>query len=61
MAKEKTQALLANKKSVQDQITKNAEVRMQQRLDYLEEGKKRRQQIEEERAKIARIQQDKVE
>lgn len=38
-----------------DQITMNAEVKNQQRLDYLEEGKKVRQRIEDERIKVEGI------
>ena len=38
-----------------NQITMNSEIKKQQRLDYLEEGKKVRQRIEDERLKVERI------
>ena len=40
---------------------KNEENRKQDRADYLEEGKKQRQKIEDERNKITRIKQGKIE
>ena len=43
-----------------DQVSKNAEVAKQDRLNYLEEGKKTRQAIENERNKILRIKQRKL-
>ena len=39
----------------------NSEVKKQARLDYLEEGKKVRQRIEDERLKVERIKQAKLE
>ena len=44
-----------------DQITMNAEHKKQQRLDYLEEGKKVRQRIEDERLKVEGIKKTKLE
>ena len=38
-----------------EQIGMNGEVRKQERLDYLEEGRKVRQRIEDERLKVERI------
>lgn len=38
-----------------DQIGMNAEIVKQNRLDYLEEGRKVRQRIEDERLKVERI------
>ena len=38
-----------------DQIGMNEEVKKQNRLDYLEEGRKVRQRIEDERLKVERI------
>ena len=38
-----------------DQIGMNSEVKKQERLDYLEEGRKVRQRIEDERLKVERI------
>lgn len=43
-----------------DQITTNAEVRKQERLDYLEEGRKVRQRIEDERKKVEGIKMTKL-
>ena len=42
------------------QITTNAEVRKQERLDYLEEGRKVRQRIEDERKKVEGIKMTKL-
>ena len=38
----------------------NGEVKKQNRLDYLEEGRKVRQRIEEERLKVERIKKSKL-
>ena len=43
-----------------DQISSNAEVKKQDRLDYLEEGRKVRQKIEDERLKVERIKREKL-
>ena len=43
-----------------DQIGMNGEVRKQERLDYLEEGRKVRQRIEDERLKVERIKKSKL-
>ena len=43
-----------------DQIQMNGEVKKQQRLDYLEEGRKVRQRIEEERVKVEGIKAKKL-
>ena len=42
------------------QITNNGEVKKQERLDYLEEGRKVRQRIEDERLKVERIKGEKL-
>ena len=42
------------------QITNNSEVKKQERLDYLEEGRKVRQRIEDERLKVERIKGEKL-
>jgi len=42
------------------QIGNNAEVKKQERLDYLEEGRKVRQKIEEERLKVENIKKKKL-
>ena len=46
--------------SYSDQIGMNAEVKKQQRLDYLEEGRKVRQKIEDERVKVEKIKAKKL-
>ena len=46
--------------SHRDQIGINAEQRKQDRLDYLEEGRKVRQRIEDERLKVERIKGQKL-
>ncbi len=43
-----------------DQIGRNADTVKQQRLDYLEEGRKVRQKIEDERLKVERIKGEKL-
>ena len=43
-----------------DQIGINAELKKQQRLDYLEEGRKVRQKIEDERLKVEGIKAQKL-
>lgn len=42
------------------QIGNNSEVKKQSRLDYLEEGRKVRQKIEEERLKVENIKKKKL-
>ena len=43
-----------------DQIGINAELKKQERLDYLEEGRKVRQKIEDERLKVEGIKAQKL-
>ena len=43
-----------------EQIGKNSEVKKQERLDYLEEGRKVRQRLEEERLKVEGIKNAKL-
>jgi hypothetical protein len=45
---------------VRNQIAKNASVKQQERLDYLEEGKKVRQKLEDDRLKVEAIKQKKL-
>lgn len=45
---------------VRAQIAKNASVKQQDRLDYLEEGKKVRQKLEDDRLKVEAIKQKKL-
>ncbi len=42
------------------QIEKNGEVKKQDRLDYLEEGKRVRQKLEDDRLKVEAIKQQKL-
>jgi len=45
---------------VRAQISKNDNVKQQDRLDYLEEGKKVRQKLEDDRLKVESIKQKKL-
>lgn len=45
---------------IREQITKNEEIKKQDRLDYLEEGRKVRQRLEDERLKVERIKMEKL-
>ena len=51
---------MANFVIFSDQIGMNSEVKKQERLDYLEEGRKVRQRIEDERLKVERIKKSKL-
>ena len=57
---EKKTALQKHANVIRAQITKNSTVTQQERLDYLEEGKKVRQRLEEERLKVEAIKQQKL-
>ena len=46
--------------TIRSQIEKNSEVKKQGRLDYLEEGRKVRQRLEDERVKVDGIKQQKL-
>ena len=46
--------------TIRGQIDKNAEVKKQERLDYLEEGRKVRQRLEDERVKVDGIKGQKL-
>jgi len=52
MDEEKRKAASSHSYCLRDQILKNEETKKQERLDYLEEGKKTREKIDEERNKI---------
>lgn len=54
---EKQNAFRNHAGAIREQITKNGEVKKQDRLDYLEEGRKVRQRLEEERLKVDGIKQ----
>ncbi len=45
---------------VRNQISKNESLKQQERLDYLEEGKKVRQKLEDDRLKVEAIKQKKL-
>lgn len=52
---EKRQALVEHSKKVRGQISDNDSFKKQDRLDYLEEGRKVREKIENERQKVRDI------
>ena len=56
----KKQALVDHSKKIRNQITVNEADKKQDRLDYLEEGRKVRDNIENERNKIRDIQAAKI-
>ena len=60
MAEERLTALRTHQTTLVAQIGKNADVRKQERLDYLEEGKKTRDKIENDRKKIMQIKEQKL-
>ena len=57
---EKKSALVQHSKKIRDQISINEHNTKQARLDYLEEGKKVREEIQDERNKIKNIQNAKI-
>lgn len=57
---EKKDVLKKHASQLRSQINTNEEKSKQERLDYLEEGRKVRQKIEEERRKIEAIKQKKL-
>lgn len=57
---EKNAALKKHSVTIRNQITKNDEIKKQERLDYLEEGRKVRQRLEDERQKVERIKGEKL-
>ena len=56
----KKAALMRHRKDVEAQMGKNAECRHKEKLDYMEEGRKLRQKIEDNRDKVKRIQGEKI-
>ena len=60
IAAQKKEALRGHAGQLRGQIVQNDEVKKQARLDYLEEGRKVRQNIDEERAKIQAIKDKKL-
>ena len=57
---EKAVARKVNEKAVRAQISDKEELKKQERIDYLEEGKKVRQRIEDERLKVEGIKGEKL-
>jgi hypothetical protein len=57
---EKKNILRSHADQLRSQITQNEEVKKQDRLDYLEEGRKLRQEIKEEKGRIDQIKDKKV-
>lgn len=60
LEEEKKRQLRNHADVVRAQISKNQQLTEQQRLDYLEEGKKVRQKLEEDRQKLEAIKQQKL-
>lgn len=60
MEQEKKGTLKNHSTVIRSQITKNAQMTQQERLDYLEEGKKVRQKLEEDRLKVEGIKHRKL-
>lgn len=57
---EKDKILRQHANELRAQITGNEEVRKQERLDYLEEGRKVRQQLDEEKSRLDQIKKKKL-
>lgn len=57
---EKHASLRVHSQAIKDQILMNSETKKQQKLDYLEEGRKVRQKLEEEKMKVEGIKQRKL-
>ena len=57
---DRKQALVDHSKKIRNQITVNEDLKKQDRLDFLEEGRKVREKIDMERDKIKQIQQAKI-
>lgn len=60
MERERQHQLRNHANVVRAQIAKNSSVAQQERLDYLEEGKKVRQKLEDDRLKVEAIKQKKL-
>ena len=52
---QKKQALMDHSKKVRGQISTNEDLKKQEKMDYLEEGRKVREKVEAERQKIRDI------
>lgn len=57
---QKKQALVEHSKKIRNQISTNEAGKKQDRLDYLEEGRKVRENIQNERVKIGDIKNAKI-
>lgn len=57
---EKHASLRVHSQAIKDQILMNSETKKQQKLDYLEEGRKVRQKLEEDKMKVEGIKQRKL-
>ena len=57
---QKKQALVEHSKKIRNQISTNEAGKKQDRLDYLEEGRKVRENIQNERVKIGDIKKAKI-
>ena len=57
---EKKTHLVNHAGTIRDQISKNSDVKKQDRLDYLEEGRRVRQKLEDERLKVEGIKKKKL-
>lgn len=57
---DRKQALIEHSGKIRGQISTNDDIKKQDRLDYLEEGRKVREKIDMERDKIKDIQQAKI-
>lgn len=60
MKRKRNNILKDHAKQLRAQITQNEEVRKQERLDYLEEGRKVRQELEDEKFRLKEIKDRKV-
>lgn len=60
MEQERQHQLRNHANVVRAQISKNDTVKQQDRMDYLEEGKKVRQKLEDDRLKVEAIKQKKL-
>lgn len=57
---DRKQALIDHSHKIRGQINTNEDIKKQDRLDFLEEGRKVREKIDNEREKIKGIQQAKI-
>ena len=60
MEEDRKQALIDHSHKIRGQIATNEEVKKQERLDFLEEGRRVREKVDMERDKIKAIQQAKI-